>query len=176
MFPLESLGIPSIFSVLESCGTQIHFFSHCVGHWVDLSPLKIYDLQSWGNFFKRFYLFIFRERGKKGERERNINVWLPLECLPPGTLPPTQACTLTGNPTGDLLVYRPALNPLSHTSQGQFWEIFKCQCDHCSLSIFLLLSLPRTPNNSDVESPALIHYLSCGPFCFVFKDFLFIYF
>ena len=25
-----------------------------------------------------FYLFIFRERGRKGERERNINVWLLL--------------------------------------------------------------------------------------------------
>ena len=29
-------------------------------------------------FKKRFYLFIFRERGREGERERNINVWLPL--------------------------------------------------------------------------------------------------
>ena len=27
--------------------------------------------------FKKI-LFIFRERGRKGERERNINVWLPL--------------------------------------------------------------------------------------------------
>ena len=27
---------------------------------------------------KRFYLSIFRARGKEGERERNINVWLPL--------------------------------------------------------------------------------------------------
>ena len=29
---------------------------------------------------KRFYLFIFRERGRKGEREGNISVWLSLEC------------------------------------------------------------------------------------------------
>ena len=28
-------------------------------------------------FLKRFYLFVFRERGKEGERERSINVWLP---------------------------------------------------------------------------------------------------
>ena len=29
--------------------------------------------------FKEFiYLFIFRERGREGERERNINVWFPL--------------------------------------------------------------------------------------------------
>ena len=32
--------------------------------------------------------------------------------------PATQACTLTGNGTGDPLVHRPALDPLSHTSQG----------------------------------------------------------
>ena len=35
-----------------------------------------------------------------------------------GTWPETQACALTGNQTGDLLVHRLALNPLSHTSQG----------------------------------------------------------
>ena len=52
------------------------------------------------------------------ERERNINVWLPLERPPLGTWPTTQACALTGNQTSDLLVYRPALNPLTYTSQG----------------------------------------------------------
>ena len=30
------------------------------------------------HFFQRFYLFTFRRRGREGERERNINVWLPL--------------------------------------------------------------------------------------------------
>ena len=30
----------------------------------------------------------------------------------------TQACALTENRTSDPLVHRPALNPLSHTSQG----------------------------------------------------------
>ena len=64
-------------------------------------------------------LFIFRERGREGEREeRNINVWLPLTHPLLGTWPETQACSLTGNRTGDLLVHRPALNPLSYTSQG----------------------------------------------------------
>ena len=47
------------------------------------------------NFFKRFY--IFRERGREGKREGNINVWLPLECPLLGTWPTTQACALTGN-------------------------------------------------------------------------------
>ena len=38
---------------------------------------------------------------------------------PTGTWPATQACALTGNQTSDPLVHRLALNPLSHTSQGQ---------------------------------------------------------
>ena len=43
---------------------------------------------------------------------------LPLTRPKLGTWPATQACALSGNLTGDLLVCRPALNPLSHTSQG----------------------------------------------------------
>ena len=70
-------------------------------------------------FFLRFYLFIFREGGgREKERERNINVWLPLVHPLLGTWPTTQACALTGNWTSNPLVHRPALNPLSHTSQG----------------------------------------------------------
>ena len=34
------------------------------------------------------------------------------------TWPATQACALTGDQTGDLLVPRLLLNPLSHTNQG----------------------------------------------------------
>ena len=72
-----------------------------------------------------FYLFIFRKRGREGERkgekhqymhERYIN-WLPLACPQLGTWHKTQACTLTRNWTGDNLVHRTVLNPLSHTSQ-----------------------------------------------------------
>ena len=37
----------------------------------------------------------------------------------PGTWPETQACALTGNQTGNPLVCRPALNPLSYTSQAK---------------------------------------------------------
>ena len=55
--------------------------------------------------FKKFFLkkivFIFRERGREGERKRNIHVWLPLTWLPLGTWPATQACALTGNRTSD---------------------------------------------------------------------------
>ena len=47
-------------------------------------------------FFKGFYLFIFRERGREGERERNTNVreihdWLPLACPHLGTWPAIRA-------------------------------------------------------------------------------------
>ena len=84
-------------------------------------------------FFKHFmyvgrYLFVclfvyFREKERKGERERNINVWLPLTQPQPGTWPATQACALTGNQTGDPLVHRPVLNPLSHTIQGMSFKL-----------------------------------------------------
>ena len=36
------------------------------------------------------------------------------------TWPTTQECALTRNPTDNLLVRRPALSPLSHSSQGWF--------------------------------------------------------
>ena len=68
---------------------------------------------------------MFREgEGKEKERERNITVWLPLIRPLLGTWPETQACALTENRTGDPLVHRLALNPLSHTSLGGE-DIFK---------------------------------------------------
>ena len=51
-------------------------------------------------------------------------MWLLLAHPLLGTWPITQACTLTGNQTGDPLVHRPTLNPLSHTSQGTM-DLFK---------------------------------------------------
>ena len=57
----------------------------------------------------RTYLF-FREKGREGERERTISVWLPLTRPLLGTWPTTQACALTGNRTSDPLVLRLALN------------------------------------------------------------------
>ena len=79
------------------------------------------------SFFKRrFYLFIFRQRGgREEERERNIDVWLPLMRPLLGTWPTTQACVRTGNQTSDPLVCKPALNPLSHTSQGSLKKFFR---------------------------------------------------
>ena len=64
------------------------------------------------------YLLLEKREGKEKERERNINVWLPFMQPLLGTWPATQACALTGNQTGDPLICKLALNPLSHTSQG----------------------------------------------------------
>ena len=73
--------------------------------------------------FELFY-FIFRGEGTEEERGRNINMWLPVTRPLLGTWPSTQACALTGNQTGDPLVHRLALNPLSHISQGSHVLIF----------------------------------------------------
>ena len=43
---------------------------------------------------------------------------------PTGDLDHNQACALTGNRTGDLLVHSPALNPLRHTNEGSFDILF----------------------------------------------------
>ena len=70
-------------------------------------------------FVKKDFSHLFLERGEgKEERERNINVWLPLMCPPQGTWARTQACAPTGNWTSNPLVCRPALSSLNHTSQG----------------------------------------------------------
>ena len=66
-------------------------------------------------FFLRFYLFIFRE----GEREGDKHQCVVASCEPPlETCPATQTCALTENQTSNPLVHRLALNPLSHTSLG----------------------------------------------------------
>ena len=80
------------------------------------------------NCFQILFIY-FQKKGKrlgKGRRQRGretsmckrkINQ-LPLAHPQLGTPPATQACSLTGNRTSNLLVHRPVLNPLSHTSQG----------------------------------------------------------
>ena len=84
------------------------------------------------NLFFKDLIHLFLERGKGGrKRGREISVCeryigqLPLACLQLGTWPTTKAHALTGNQTNDLLVHRPALNPLSHSSQGSSLRIFK---------------------------------------------------
>ena len=52
------------------------------------------------------YLYLERQEGREKERERNINLWLPLLRPLLGTWPATQACAVTGNRTGDHLVLK----------------------------------------------------------------------
>ena len=86
-------------------------------------------------FFKDFtHLFLQRGEGKEKERERNINMWLPLARPQLRTWPAAQACDRTGNQTCDPLVH----SPLSHTSQGSF-------------SFFLSVKLFNMPFNSTRE-------------------------
>ena len=85
------------------------------------------------------YLFLKRGEGKEKERERSINLWLPLKHPLLGTWPATQVCDLTGNRTGNPLVHRHMLNPLSYTSPGDLFYFFKKILFHfCSdLNYFL---------------------------------------
>ena len=83
--------------------------------------------------FKDFiYLFLERGEGREKERGRNIYVQerhrLVASQLQLGTWPITQVCALTENRTGDPLVCRLALSPLSNTSQGQSC-FFSCEND-----------------------------------------------
>ena len=104
---------------------QLHYDFHKVQrnlenniYWevmLESEPLLILKIMKYIFFFKDF-IYWFSER-REG-RERNINVWLLLKHPILGTWPATQACALTGNPSGDPSVCRTILNPLSHLSQG----------------------------------------------------------
>ena len=82
--------------------------------------------------FLRFHLFIFREKGREGEKHQCV---VDSHTPPTGDLAATQACALTGNRTSDPLVYRPALNLLSHTSQGRFHVLNKLLFSHSTLTL-----------------------------------------
>ena len=118
---------PLLFSMGKSRSRRQKKFDHSPTVRSHISKSQIYFL-----FLLRFYLLIsiylfiifihlyFREG--KGERKRGRETSeCGCLCAPLlGTWPATQARALTGNRTGDPLVHRPALNPLSHTSQGYF--------------------------------------------------------
>ena len=101
--------------------------------FLKINPQIILQLSPYSLFFLRFYLFIFRERGRDGERDEEKHQcvretstdWSRLACLQPGTWPTTQACTVTRNRTGDLLVSRPNQSPEPH-QPGQP-RLFKSQ-------------------------------------------------
>ena len=69
--------------------------------------------------------FMYFSKGREGERQREKHQCVVASHTPLlGTWPATQAQALAGNWTSNPLVHRPALNPLSHTSQGYvlIWE------------------------------------------------------
>ena len=110
--------------------------------------------------FKKDFIYLFLERGE--ERERNVNVWLPLMWPPVETWPTTQACALTGNGTGD--PSQLVLNPLSHTSQGFFY---------CLLKIILLYWYIF--KQYIVLSGLILNVGNCSMLCMVFYNLLFPY-
>ena len=85
-------------------------------------------------FFSKI-LLIFREGkgGRKRGRETSMGCLLHIPTWGPGLQ--TQSCVLTG----DLLVHRLALNPLSHTSQGNEFliNVFSLFLLCCGRTLFL---------------------------------------
>ena len=81
-------------------------------------------------FLKKILFIYFQREGREKDKERNINAREKLiGCFSPmprlGTKPTTQACALTRNQIGDLLLCGTMPNQLSHTSRGKLYY-FKC--------------------------------------------------
>ena len=66
--------------------------------------------EEYGLFCKRFYIFIFRESGREGEKHQPV-------CA--GTKPVTQSCALTWNRTQGPSPRGATPSQLGHTSQGE---------------------------------------------------------
>ena len=102
-------------------------------------------------FFFKQILFIFRERGREGEREGEKHQCVVASHTPPeGTWPATQACVLNGNRTSDPLGCRQALNPPSHTSQGHKHIFVSCRLISLTrlCSIYNLITMFHSHNSS----------------------------
>ena len=98
-------------------------------------------------FFKKILFICFQREGREREREGKKHQCVVASHMPPtvGTWPTTQACGLTGNRTSDPVLYRLALNPLSHTSQG-YKHFFNEVCNpgekykgSCSFEVSLII-------------------------------------
>ena len=100
------------------------------------------------NLLKNLFIYLFLEKGER--RERNTD-WLPLAYPQPGAWPTTQACALTGNKTSDLLVCRSVLNALSHTIQGQRYNLKR---NHLLQYVFLrnyFVGLQKVKSNTFLD-------------------------
>ena len=101
--------------------------------------------------------------GKEKERERNINVWLPLTSPLLGTWPATQACALTRNQTGNPLVHRPTLSPLSCTARAH--------CLFCSYHFILLhpctFSVIPLPSGNPPNDLSIYNFVSILLVCLI---------
>ena len=96
-------------------------------------------------FFFKIYLFL--DRGREEERERNINVWLPLTWPPPGTQPATQACALPGNWTGDPLVPSPCSIHWAIPARTDFLFFSNKIRDQNFFAVAILLKEFKWPNS-----------------------------
>ena len=116
---------------LSICSYQLCFFISAPFHYSP-SLSQLITLQMISLFMILFllffiiYLFLDREEYWEKERERNINVQLPLMGPPMGTWPESQAYALTGN-----LVPRLGTQSTELYQSGWFYS-----CSPCFLSFF----------------------------------------
>ena len=97
--------------------------------------------------FLKDCIYLFLERGDGRQREGEKNQYVVASRVPQlGTWPATQACALTGNRTGDPLVHKPELNPLSYTSQGSSMVLIKIN----------ILIWPTRPRKGQWIKPSVI--------------------
>ena len=99
-------------------------WDHALINWA------VWPRQSVLNYFCfKDFIYLFLDRGEGWEKESEKYPCVVASGTPPtGTWPETQICDLTWNGTGDLLVHRPVLNPLSHTNQGSVKLFFNFIC------------------------------------------------
>ena len=95
-------------------------------------------------FFFKYFIYLFLERGagreeeeEKHQRERNINRLLLSRCQL-GTWPTTQACALTGDPTGDLLVQFTGWHSIHWPHQPSLYDFLNKNWELHLLNKFIL--------------------------------------